>query len=152
MSMLGKPLTSICDVPRHNPQILQMLDSCYVDASSPQQWNSALRFSSQQNMEALLFVFNQIGGESTIKVEPSETLVTDKSSKEDTHRELSLTDPEVKFAVRLLSATLSRHSANNSTRFSSSSDSPSFSVAASPTRLLPHPSPLVTFFPECQSS
>lgn len=103
MSMLGKPLTSICDVPRHNPQILQMLDSCYVDGSSPQQWNSALRFSSQQNMEALLFVFNQIGGESTVKVEPSETLVTDKSSKEDTHRELSLADPEVKFAVRLFS-------------------------------------------------
>lgn len=104
MSMLGKPLTSICDVPRHNPQILQMLDSCYVDASSPQQWNGALRFSSQQNMEALLFVFNQIGGESTIKVEPSETLVTDKSSKEDTHRNLSLADPELKFAVRLSSS------------------------------------------------
>lgn len=100
MSMLGKPLTSVCDIPRHNPQILQMLDSCYVDASS-QQWNSALRFSSQQSMEALLFVFNQIGGESTVKVKPSETLITDKSSKEDTHRELSLADPEVKFAVRL---------------------------------------------------
>jgi hypothetical protein len=101
MSMLGKPLISICDVPRHNPQILQMLDSCYVDGSNPQQWNSALRFSSQQNMEALLFVFNQIGGESTVKVEPSETLVTDKSSKEDTHRDLSLADTELKFAVSL---------------------------------------------------
>lgn len=104
MSMLGKPLTSVCDIPRHNPQILQMLDSCYVDASSPQQWNGALRFSSQQNMEALLFVFNQIGGESTVKVEPSETLVTDKSSKEDTHRSLSLADPEIKFAVRFASS------------------------------------------------
>jgi hypothetical protein len=105
LGMLGKPLTSICDVPRHNPQILQMLDSCYVDGSNPQQWNSALRFSSQQNMEALLFVFNQIGGESTVKVEPSESLVTNKPSKEDTHHALSLADPEVKFAVHLPSLT-----------------------------------------------
>ncbi|KAJ5166647.1 uncharacterized protein N7482_005428 [Penicillium canariense] len=98
MSMLGKPLASICDVASHDNQILQMLDSCYVEGSSTQQWNTALRFSSQTNMEALLFVFNQIGGESTIKVEPSETLITDKSHKHDTHRDLSLADPEVKFA------------------------------------------------------
>lgn len=56
-------------------------------------------------MEALLFVFNQIGGESTVKVEPSESLVTDKPSKEDTHHALSLADPEVKFAVHLPSLT-----------------------------------------------
>lgn len=146
MSMLGKPLTSVCDIPRHNPQILQMLDSCYVDASSPREWNGALRFSSQQSMEALLFVFNQIGGESTVKVEPSETLVTDKSSKEDTHRNLSLADPELKFAVRLfLSHSYECIDANPLHLSSSSSDSPSFSAAASPTRLSPHPGPSVTF-------
>ncbi|KAF7718356.1 Uncharacterized protein PECH_001049 [Penicillium ucsense] len=109
MSILGKPLTSVCDIPRHNPQILSMLDSCYVDASSPKQWNAALRFPNQQTMEALMFVFNQIGGESTAKVEPSDKLITEKSSKADSHRELSLLDPNVKFAfVKRLSQLLGR--------------------------------------------
>lgn len=103
MQMLGKPLTSICTVSYHLGRIQLMINNCVVDGSETEQWNTALRFPDQQTMDALVFVFNQIG-ESTESKEiesPESFLVKEEASEPEAYRALSLADPTVKFAVRL---------------------------------------------------
>ncbi|KAJ5683093.1 hypothetical protein N7462_006258 [Penicillium macrosclerotiorum] len=109
MHMLGKPLAGICEVDDHNAQIQEMLDKCIIKGSDTQQWNNALRFPDQTTQEALVFVFNQIGGEGSKNLESPETLLAENTSKDASHNALSLANPEVKFAyVKRLSQLLGR--------------------------------------------
>ncbi|KAJ5902319.1 hypothetical protein N7495_002847 [Penicillium taxi] len=94
MHMLGKPLTSISGVTRHNKVVRKMLKTCTLEG---QNWETSLRFPDQQTMEALVFVFNQIGPKSTKTVEWSESWIAQKDFVEG-HKGLSLTDSQVKFA------------------------------------------------------
>ncbi|KAJ5729322.1 uncharacterized protein N7483_003830 [Penicillium malachiteum] len=105
MQLLGKPLDSICEVGTHNHTVQQLIDACtFVDAES----GTALRFPKQKTLEALVFVFNQIGGKTEVQVESPEKLIIEKSV-EGTSHSLSLTDPAVKFAfAKRLSQLLGR--------------------------------------------
>ena len=85
-----------------------MIDSCTIEGTETQQWDTALRFPNQETMDALLFVFNQIGVKTETKIEsPEKYLAEKKTTKKETKLELSrglsLADSQIKFAVRLLS-------------------------------------------------
>lgn len=106
MQMLGKPLASICEVGDHHSQIQDIINRCVIEGSKAQQWSTAFRFPDQTSMDALVFVFNQVGEPTESKIESPENFLVQKKEKgsvtlEQPHRALSLADPAVKFAVRL---------------------------------------------------
>ena len=110
MQLLGKPLTGVCEVSSHDPQVQQMIDGCSFvgSASSP-----ALRFADQQSMEALVFIFNQIGGKTETQVEsPEKLILQEKENVDGLCNSISLADSAVKFAVRFFSFTQLRNYAN----------------------------------------
>ncbi|KAJ5752478.1 hypothetical protein N7520_009395 [Penicillium odoratum] len=100
MHMLGKSLTSVCEVATHDPKIQAMLDSCVVLGSEP--LSTALRFPDAKTMEALVFVFRQIGGKTDAQIESPEKFiieeVPEKNIAQGPHHALSLVDSQVKFA------------------------------------------------------
>lgn len=104
MQMLGKPPASICDIAMHHSQIRNMIMNCVFDGSAAEQWNTALRFPDQTTMDALVFVFKQIGESTESKeIESPETFLAKKKAddSDESYRALSLVDPSIKFAVRL---------------------------------------------------
>lgn len=104
MQMLGKPPASICDVAMHHSQIRNMIMKCVFDGSAVEQWNTALRFPDQTTMDALVFVFNQIGESTESKeIESPETFLAKKKAddSDESYRALSFADPTVKFAVSI---------------------------------------------------
>lgn len=125
MQMLGKPPASICDVAMHHSQIRDMIMKCVFDGSVTEQWNTALRFPDQKTMDALVFVFNQIGESTESKeIESPETFLSKQKAddSDESYRALSLVDPTVKFAVCLPRISLQAHFADHD--YSSSKDSP----------------------------
>ncbi|CAI7604602.1 hypothetical protein N7533_008826 [Penicillium manginii] len=96
LHLLGKPLESICQVNRHNTQIREMIESCTVQPSETQGWE--IKFPDQQTKEALVFVFNQIGGEEAAQIESTEFVKRDRQVETEPYRLLSLVDPKIKFA------------------------------------------------------
>lgn len=104
MQMLGKPPASICDIAMHHSQIRNMIMKCVFDGSAAEQWNTALRFPDQTTMDALVFVFNQIGENTESKeIESPETFLTKEKTddSDESYRTLSFADPAVKFAVSI---------------------------------------------------
>lgn len=104
MRMLGKDPVSICEVVNHDEQIQELIDNCAVEGSEP--WTTALRFPDQQTMDALVFVFKQIGEQTETEIKSPENFLLksgtpSEGSASQTHRALSLNDPENKFYVRL---------------------------------------------------
>lgn len=97
LHLLGKPLTSICDVKRHNPQIRQMLESCTVQPSGEKGWD--IMFPDEKTKETLVFVFNQIGGKSNGEIKSTGFVERDRKDVTQLYRSLSLDDPNIKFAV-----------------------------------------------------
>lgn len=98
MQLLGKPLAGVCEVSAHPEQVQQMIDGCSFvgSASSP-----ALRFADQQSMDALIFIFNQIGGKTESQVEsPEKLILQEKENVDGLCNSISLADSAVKFAVR----------------------------------------------------
>jgi hypothetical protein len=102
MAMLGKDLASVSEIGEHYEQIQELINGCAVESSETQQWNTALRFPDQQTMEALVFVFNQIGTQTEKTIESPETFISKEKTSAEAPRDLSLADPAVKFAVRCL--------------------------------------------------
>lgn len=105
MQLLGKDPASICDVPKHHEKIQKMIDSCAVESSDSTAWAETLRFSDNTSMEALVFVFNQIGEVTSKEIETPETFVQRRKTAgrkvvPEALRALPLADPTVKFAVR----------------------------------------------------
>lgn len=142
MQLLGKPLTSVCEVATHDPKIQDMLNGCVVLGSEP--LGTALRFPNQDSMDALVFVFSQIGGKTEAQIESPEKFILEgepvKKVTQGPHHALSLTNSEIKFAVRFPSF-YSKRSSLTSTN-SSPSVAPSSWAAASQTRLSAPPPPL----------
>ncbi|KAJ5806392.1 uncharacterized protein N7503_003994 [Penicillium pulvis] len=100
MQLLGKPLTSVCEVATHDPKIQDMLNGCVVLGSEP--LGTALRFPNQDSMDALVFVFSQIGGKTEAQIESPEKFILEgepvKKVTQGPHHALSLTNSEIKFA------------------------------------------------------
>lgn len=105
MQLLGKPLTSVCEIATHDPKIQDMLNGCVVLGSEP--LSTALRFPNQDSMDALVFVFSQIGGKTEAQIESPEKFILEGEPVKITqgpHHTLSLTDSQIKFAVRFPSS------------------------------------------------
>ncbi|KAJ5147595.1 uncharacterized protein N7443_000815 [Penicillium atrosanguineum] len=98
MAMLGKDLASVSEIGEHYEQIQELIDGCAVGSSETQQWNTGLRFPDQQTMEALIFVFNQVGVQTEKTIESPETFISQEKTSAEAPRDLSLADPVVKFA------------------------------------------------------
>ncbi|KAJ5727139.1 hypothetical protein N7493_004959 [Penicillium malachiteum] len=133
MQLLGKPLDSICEVGTHNHTVQQFIDACtFVGTES----GTALRFPKEKTLDALVFVFNQIGGKTEVQVESPEKLILEKSV-EGTSHSLSLADPAVKFAfAKRLSQLMGRRIPD---QVISSADSSAELVAALSTKLKEKP-------------
>lgn len=74
-----------------------MIESCTVQPSETQGWE--IKFPDEQTKEALVFVFNQIGGEEAAQIESTEFVKRDRQVETEPYRLLSLVDPKIKFAV-----------------------------------------------------
>ncbi|KAJ5082099.1 hypothetical protein N7532_011142 [Penicillium argentinense] len=107
LQLLGKDLTSICHVDHHNEQIRVMLEKCTVQATETGQWE--IKFPDAQTKEALVFVFNQIGGgEPNNQIESTGDFV-ERDPKAESYRALSIADSDIKFAyIKRLSQLIGR--------------------------------------------
>jgi hypothetical protein len=104
MHMLKKKgqVDNICNVDVHDRKIQSYLNSCVLQPSADGNWETALKFRSKHVKDVLFFVFRQIGGEK----EPEEESKTcyehvGLPKEQPVLANLSLSDPSVKFIVRL---------------------------------------------------
>lgn len=74
-----------------------MIESCTVQPSATQGWE--IKFPDGKTHAALVFVFNQIGGQGDAKIESGDFVKRDRNAEVQPYRSLSLVDPEFKFAV-----------------------------------------------------
>lgn len=104
MRMLDRRPASICEIVKHHGYVQDMIMACVFDSSAAEQPNTALRFPDQKTLDALVYVFNQIGEgplDKRIK-SPERFLAKEKPDKDDeSYRALRFTDPTVQFGVRL---------------------------------------------------
>ena len=125
MQSLGKPLTSICDVAEHEKPVFKLLWKCKVQPTENGQWGNALVYPNKEAQDALVYIFEQIGGqpqaaaaagdateaaeEDAEAVEYEETAEVDgprlpffgyQDVKDNGFLSLPLNDPALKFAVR----------------------------------------------------
>lgn len=121
MHTLNKPLSKVCDVAEHDKSVFKMLWKCKIQ---PGEWNQAVVYPSKEAEKALVYIFEQIGGqpESAVAEETAEEAeqTVDESKWEDLVQEvnganvpffgyadvrdkgflsLQLDDPATKFAV-----------------------------------------------------
>lgn len=113
MAMLNKPLASVSEIGEHYEQIQELINGCVIASSETQQWSTALRFPDLQTLEALVFVFNQIGTQTENQIESPENFIAKEKTSAESPRALSLDDPAVKFAVRLLPISFQGHRADH---------------------------------------
>lgn len=125
MHSLDKPLARVCDVVEHEKAVFELMLNCKIQPNG--QWNSALEYPDKETEEALVYIFQQIGGqnESTQPEEAAEEDVENAETEEIEEVEaagppkkfaffgyrdvkdkgylsLSLADPAIKFAVSLV--------------------------------------------------
>lgn len=63
MQSLGKPLTSVCDVVEHEKPVFKLLWKCKVQPTENGQWGDALVYPNKEAQNALVYIFEQIGGQ-----------------------------------------------------------------------------------------
>lgn len=125
MHALNKPLTSVCNVTEHDKAVFKMIWKTKIVPNEAGSWGSALEYHNKQAKEALVYIFEQIGGsqpeaveqqqaaEETAEVEEFEEAAWE-GEEEETSKvpffgyqdardkgflTLSLEDQETKFAV-----------------------------------------------------
>jgi hypothetical protein len=59
---LKKPLTNICDVIEHEQPVFKLIRNCKIQPKSSGQWDSAVVYPDKETEEALVYIFEQIGG------------------------------------------------------------------------------------------
>ncbi|EIT79620.1 hypothetical protein AO1008_04648 [Aspergillus oryzae 100-8] len=131
MHSLNKPLSKVCDVVEHDKSVFKMLWKCKIQ---PGEWKQAVVYPSKEAEKALVYIFEQIGGqpESAVAEETAEEVeeAVDESKWEDLVAEvndsnvpffgyadvrdkgflsLSLSDPATKFAFLKRFSQLSGH-------------------------------------------
>ncbi|KAL2857817.1 glucosidase II beta subunit-like protein-domain-containing protein [Aspergillus pseudoustus] len=62
MHTLKKPLTNVCDVVEHEQPVFKLIWNCKIQPKSNSQWSSAVVFPDKDTEDALVYVFEQIGG------------------------------------------------------------------------------------------
>ncbi|OJJ66688.1 hypothetical protein ASPBRDRAFT_137342 [Aspergillus brasiliensis CBS 101740] len=135
MHALNKPLTSVCNVAEHDKAVFKMIWKTKIVPGEAGNWGSALEYHNKQAKEALVYIFEQIGGsqpeaveqqeaaEETAEVEEFEEAAWE-GEEEETSKvpffgyqdardkgflALSLEDPETKFAFLKRFSQLSGH-------------------------------------------
>ncbi|KAE8308390.1 ribosomal subunit 39S-domain-containing protein [Aspergillus transmontanensis] len=131
MHSLNKPLSKVCDVVEHDKSVFKMLWKCKIQ---PGEWSQAVVYPSKEAEKALVYIFEQIGGqpEPAVAEETAEEVeeAVDESKWEDLVTEvngpnvpffgyadvrdkgflsLSLNDPATKFAFLKRFSQLSGH-------------------------------------------
>ncbi|KAL2807870.1 glucosidase II beta subunit-like protein-domain-containing protein [Aspergillus granulosus] len=62
MHTLKKPLTNVCDVVEHEQPVFRLIWNCKIQPKSNNQWDSAVVFPDKETEDALVYIFEQIGG------------------------------------------------------------------------------------------
>ncbi|GKZ70227.1 hypothetical protein AnigIFM50267_005488 [Aspergillus niger] len=135
MHALNKPLTSVCNVAEHDKAVFKMIWKTKIVPGEAGSWGSALQYHSKQAKEALVYIFEQIGGsqpeaveqqqaaEETAEVEEFEEAAWEgeeeevpkvpffgyQEARDKGFLTLSLEDPETKFAFLKRFSQLSGH-------------------------------------------
>ena len=60
---LNKPLTSICDVVEHDESVFKMISECKIQPGANGQWDGVLEYPNKEAESALVYIFEQIGGQ-----------------------------------------------------------------------------------------
>lgn len=104
MRMLDRRPASICKIAKHHGHVRDMIMSCVFDSSAAEQPITTLRFPDQKTMDALVYIFNQIGEGPLDKIikSPERFLAKEKPDEYDeSYRTLRFADPAVHFGVRI---------------------------------------------------
>ncbi|PKY01281.1 hypothetical protein P168DRAFT_293099 [Aspergillus campestris IBT 28561] len=134
MQSLGKPLTSVCDVAEHEKPVFKLLWKCKVQPTANGQWGDALVYPNKEAQNALVYIFEQIGGQPQAAAAPvdateaaeedAEAVEYEETAEVDGHRlpffgyqdvkdsgflSLPLNDPALKFAYLKRLSQLSGH-------------------------------------------
>lgn len=114
MHKLKKPLTNVCNVTEHHKPIFKWIWRCKFQPTKSDPWE-AVAFTDKVSKEALIYVFQQIGDTTPSEPAADAEEITDDSSprppaepffgiqrvRNDSFLSLPLSDPAIKFAVRL---------------------------------------------------
>ncbi|PYH43415.1 mitochondrial 54S ribosomal mL50 protein [Aspergillus saccharolyticus JOP 1030-1] len=122
MHKLGKPLTSICEVVEHDQSVFKLIWKTKIVPASNGQWTAALEYPDKEAEEALVYIFEQVGGQNVapeieevtqdVDVEDARSDTTDivdmdgskqpffgyQRTRDNGFLSLSLDDPATKFA------------------------------------------------------
>lgn len=64
---LKKPLASICDVVEHDKSVFKMLWKCKIQPGASS-WDGVLVYPNKETEAALVYIFEQIGGQPEVEV------------------------------------------------------------------------------------
>ncbi|EAW11823.1 mitochondrial 54S ribosomal mL50 protein [Aspergillus clavatus NRRL 1] len=70
MHALKKPLASICDVAAHEKPVFKLIWKCKIDPNAKTQWEESLVYPDNEAKDALVYIFEQIGGQAEAAVAP----------------------------------------------------------------------------------
>ena len=95
---LKKPLTGICDVVEHDEEVFKMIWETKIQPGANGQWDGVLEYPSKEAESALVYIFEQIGGQS----EPVAAEATGEASSEaeNTAEDASEASPEFEEPVQ----------------------------------------------------
>lgn len=60
---LKKPLASICDVVEHDKSVFKMIWKCKIQPGADGLWDNVLVYPNKETEAALVYIFEQIGGQ-----------------------------------------------------------------------------------------
>lgn len=97
---LKKPLASICDVVEHDKSVFKMIWKCKIQPSVNGQWDGVLVYPNKETESALIYIFEQIGGQSeTAAAEAAgETEAEVENAAEEEFDPSEFEDPRMEYA------------------------------------------------------
>lgn len=97
---LKKPLASICDVVEHDKSVFKMIWKCKIQPSVNGQWDGVLVYPNKETESALMYIFEQIGGQSETAAAKAagETEAEGENAAEEEFDPLEFEDPRMKYA------------------------------------------------------
>lgn len=75
---LKKPLASICDVVEHDKSVFKMLWKCKIQPGA-NGWDGVVVYPNKETEAALVYIFEQIGGQPEVEVDASDESAAEAS-------------------------------------------------------------------------
>lgn len=84
LATLNKPLTAICDVVEHDKSVFKMLWKCKIQPGADGNgWTGAVVYPNKETEAALVYIFEQIGGQGTASESTTTTTEAEAEAEVD---------------------------------------------------------------------